>query len=127
MRDLEEAEAWLDAAKFTAENAARGAERYTVAAAHAVHALIRANDALTFRFLRKRSTRHEDAAGLFGDLAMQNKIDPKYAGLRTLLVRAAAEKSDFDYKGAAAGKEVAGRWIRETEKFIEMLKDILGP
>ncbi len=127
MRDLEEAEAWLDAARFTAGNPDRGSERYTVAAAQAIHALIRANDALTFRFLGKRSTRHEDAASLFGDLIRQNKIEAKHAGLRSLLVRASAEKSEYDYKGTAAGKGEAARWIREVGRFIESVKAILGP
>jgi len=87
--------------------------------------MIRANDALTVRFLRRRSTRHEDAGQLFGDLIKQNKIAPKHADLRKLLVRASAEKADYDYKGTAVGKDGAARWIREADRFIQIAKEIL--
>lgn len=126
MRELEEAESWLEAAKFTLENTARGSERFTTAVAQAIHALIRANDALTVRFLRKRSSRHEDAAALFGDLVRQNKIPAPFASQRKLLVRASAEKSKYDYKGVAVGKDEAARWIRDTAEFIVGVKQILG-
>lgn len=126
MRELEEAESWLDAAKFTLGNTSRGRSRFTVAVAQSIHALIKANDALTMRFLGRRSTRHEDAAVLFGTLVKQNKIDPKYASFRALLTTASAEKSDYDYKGTEVGQEEAKKWIRDAEKFIKSTKDILG-
>ncbi len=56
--------------------------------AQCVHALIKGNDALSVRYLGRRSTRHEDAALLFGELVRQRKIPAKYAGLRALLVQA---------------------------------------
>jgi len=125
MRDLEEAESWLDAARFTLANTARGRARFTVAVAQSIHALIKATDALTMRFLGRRSTRHEDAAVMFGTLVKQNKVDPKYAGLRDLLVRASSEKSDYDYKGTEAGQEAAKRWIRAVERFMTGTREIL--
>src|SRR5947209_16186029 len=76
MKDLEEAESWLDAAKFTLANTAKGRARFTVAIAQSIHALIKANDALSMRFLGRRSTRHEDAAIMFGRVIKQNKVDP---------------------------------------------------
>jgi len=84
-----------------------GRSRFTVAVAQSIHALIKANDALAMRFLGRRSTRHEDAAVMFGTLAKQNKINPKYASFRALLTRASAEKSDYDYKGTEIGQEEA--------------------
>jgi len=79
------------------------------------------------RFLGRRSTRHEDAAAMFGTLIKQNKIPPKYAHLCSLLTRAnAAAKPEYDYKGAEAGQEEAKKWVREVAKFIESARDILG-
>ena len=126
MKELEEAEAWLDAARFTFDNPSRGPERYTVATANSIHALIRANDALTMTFMKKASTRHELAPGLFAELIKQRKIDPKYAGLRELLTKAVAEKSEYDYKGTSVGKDKAARWIRETEEFIRSVREVLA-
>lgn len=65
LSDLEEADAWYESAIATFESD-RGRERFTVAVAQAIHALIRANDALTTKYLGKRSTRHEEASVLFG-------------------------------------------------------------
>src|SRR5439155_25903922 len=82
MKGLEKAESWLDAANFILANTAKGRARFTVAIAQSIHALIKANDALSMRFLGRRSTRHEDAAIMFGRLIKQDKVDPKYAQLR---------------------------------------------
>jgi len=126
MKDLEEAESWLDAAKFTLANTAKGRARFTVAIAQSIHALIKANDALSMRFLGRRSTRHEDAAIMFGRLIKQNKVDPKYAQLRSLVTRAVAAKPEYDYKGTEAGQEEAKKWVREVARFIESARAILG-
>ncbi len=125
MSDLDEADAWYESAVATFHSA-RGRERLTVAVAQTIHALVRANDALTVRYLGKRSTRHEDAAALFGDLVKRGKIDPKFADLRRLLSKAAAEKSDFDYKGAEASRATAEWWLREGKKFLKAVREILG-
>ena len=69
--------------------------------------MIKANDALTVRFLRRRSTRHEDAPLLFGELVRQHKIPPAEADWRTLLQRGISEKSAYDYKGTEVGREAA--------------------
>lgn len=126
MTDLEEAEAWLEAARFTLGNTGQGRARFTVAAALSIHALIKANDAITMRFLGRRSTRHEDAAVLFGALIRQNKIDPKFAPLRSLLTRAIATKSDYDYKGLETGQGEAKKWIRDVASFLDRAKEMLG-
>ena len=125
MSDLNEAEIWFEAAKAV-YGSARGREKYTVAVAQAIHALTKANDALTVKYLGLRSKRHEDAAKLFGDLVKQSKIDSKFADRRKLLTKAAAEKSDFDYKGIEVSKTTASRWLREVERFLEMVRTILN-
>jgi len=125
LSDLEEAEAWYESAMATFKSN-RGREKFTVAVAQAIHALIRANDALTTKYLDKRSTRHEEAVVLFGDLIKRNKIDPKFSDLRKLLSKAAAGKSDFDYKGVDVSQATAARWLREVEQFLKAVHEILG-
>lgn len=125
MREVEEAKAWLAGAKHLVD-VERSRERFTVAVAMSIHSIIRANDALTMRFLRRRSTRHEDAGMLFNEIIKQRKIDPKYAGLRKVLARAIPQKSFYDYKGAEVGKEEAVKWVREAERFISTVEEILG-
>ena len=112
MSDLEEAEAWLGAAEFLQERKDLGRARFTVVAALSIHSMIKANDALTMRFLRRRSTRHEDAPRLFRDLVAQNKIPSEYAALRDSLSDAVADKPDFDYKGGEVSRGGAERRIR---------------
>ena len=105
-----------------------GCERprwYTVVVAQCIHALIRANDALTVRLLRRRSTRHEDAALLFGELVRLKKIPARFSDLRALLVRAVSEKSEYDYKGTEVSRDVAARWMRQTERFVAAVREIL--
>lgn len=126
MSDLEEAETWLATAKFAFERENRDRVRYTVVAAQCVHALIKANDALTVRFLRRRSSRHEDAAMMFGELVKQRKIPAKYAKLREILVRGVSEKSEYDYKGTEVSRDEAARWVRRTERFLAAVREILS-
>ena len=63
---------------------------------------------------------------MFGTLIRQNKIDPEYARLRSLLMRAVKAKPLYDYKGTEAGQEEAKKWVREVAKFIESVREILG-
>ena len=125
MSDLEDAEIWYESATAVF-GSARGREKHTVAVAQSIHALIKANDALTMKYLGKRSTSHEGASKLFGDLVKRRKIDPKFAGLRRLLTRAAAEKSDFDYKAVEVSKSTASSWLRDVEQFLEVVRSVLG-
>ncbi len=125
MREVEEAKAWLAGARHLVD-VEMSRERFTVAVAMTIHSIIRANDALTMRFLRRRSTRHEDAGMLFREIVKQKKIDPKYTGLRKVLASAIPQKSLYDYKGAEIGKKEAVRWVREAERFISTVEEILG-
>jgi len=125
LSDLEEAQIWYESAK-TVMSSSGSRERYTVAVAQSIHALIKANDALTMKYLGRRSTRHEDAAVLFGDLIRQHKIDSKFADQRKLLTRAMAEKSDYEYKGTEVSKATASRRLRDVERFLDIVRGILG-
>ena len=63
MKELEEAGAWIAGAEALLNRASD--TDYTVAVAMCVHAIIRANDALTNRYLFRTSHRHEEAPEFF--------------------------------------------------------------
>lgn len=126
MRELKEAEFWLKSARELLNSESQDNEKYTVVIAQSIHTIIRANDALTTKFLNKRAIRHDDAPELFLELIRLNKIPPKFANLRTsVLTPAVQTKSKADYKGLWSSSTDAEKWIRMAEKFLESVKECL--
>lgn len=126
MRELREAEFWLESAKKLLNSESQDSEKYTVVTAQSIHSIIRANDALTTRFLNKRAIRHDDAPKLFLELVRLNKIPAKFAGLRTSVVTPAIQtKSKADYKGLWSSKADAEGWVKKAEKFLDSVKECL--
>ncbi len=126
MKELKEAEFWLESARNLIESGVPNREKYTVVIAQCIHSIIRANDALTLRFLHKKALRHDDAEKLFLELIKLNKISPKYADLRgKVLIPAIQTKSKADYKGLEAGKDEAEKWIRLSERFLKAATESL--
>ncbi|MDI6903349.1 MAG: hypothetical protein QMC77_06410 [Methanocellales archaeon] len=126
MKELKEAEFWLESAEDLMDAMSPDKEKYTVAVAQATHSIIRANDALTLKFLKKRAMRHDDAVRLFRDLIGLNKIPSKFADLgSTIIIPAVQTKSKADYKGIEVSKAGAERWLRKAQKFIECAKECL--
>jgi uncharacterized protein (UPF0332 family) len=126
MSDIEEAEILIESARFAVERGSGSRAHHTVAMSLSIHSMIKANDALTMRFLKQRSTRHEQAPTLFKELVVQGKIPAKYVKFRNILATAIAHKSDYDYKGKEASSKEANDRIREAEDFVAALKEILG-
>ena len=127
MREAKEAEFWLQSAKnlFNSEFVSR--EKYTVVVAQSIHSIIRANDALTLKFLNKRAVKHLEAVDLFLTLIKLNKIPSKFADLRkTILEPAIDTKSKADYRGAEFSKSEAEKWLRLAEKFLTAAKESLN-
>jgi uncharacterized protein (UPF0332 family) len=126
MREVKEAESWLGSAKSLLEKEGLGEERYTVVVAQSIHSIIRANDALTVKFLGTRAIRHDDAPRLFLDMITGNKIPPQYADLRRIvLIPAVQAKSQADYKGMFFSKKDALIWIGKAERFLKISKECL--
>ena len=48
---FEQAKLWLEGAKYIAKNETESSNKYAVAIAMSIHAIIKANDALTFKFM----------------------------------------------------------------------------
>ncbi|HEV8595984.1 MAG TPA: hypothetical protein VGR51_10700 [Thermoplasmata archaeon] len=88
--------------------------------------MIKANDALTFRFLARRSTRREDAPMRYGELVRRGSVPPVMSRWRPVLTRAIREKSAYDYGGREIGRREAERWIREGERFLRAAREALA-
>ncbi len=125
LRALKEAEGWLASAKHSLAEAQSEESRAAVCCAQAIHALIRANDALTMRLLGRKSTRHEDAPALFADLLRENKIQAKEAAFKRLLARAMTDKSGADYGRKRFSYREAEAYVFETERFVAMARAYL--
>ncbi len=127
MREINEAEFWLQSARnlFNSENFSR--EKYTVTVAQSIHSIIRSNDALTLKFLKRRAIKHSEAAELFLELVRLNKIPAKFADLRkTILLPAIDTKSKADYKGVEFSKTDAEKWLNFAERFLDSAKESLS-
>jgi uncharacterized protein (UPF0332 family) len=126
MSEFKEAEFWLESAKHLGDMDSREKSKYTVMVAQCIHSIIRANDALTLRFLNIRGLRHDDAPRLFLKLIQQNKIPSKFSNLRTTVLTPAIQmKSKADYKGIEISKAEAGKWVRNAEKFLAAARECL--
>ncbi len=121
-RALAEAEEWLQSSKLMSERVEKHQLAVAVCCAQAIHALIRANDALTLSYLGKKSGRHDDAPFLFMELIKQNKIEEKESLFEKILMKAMQEKSGADYGKSSYSKKDAHYFIQEAEKFISMVK-----
>lgn len=121
-RALKEAEEWLKAAEATFKDAEKEDVLANVACAQAIHAIIRANDALTLNFLKKKSTRHDDAPFLFLELIKHNKIEKQGEHFKHLLMKAMREKSGADYGKSSFSAGYAKNLLEEAREFIAMVK-----
>ena len=69
---FEQAKLWLQASENIGNTDNK--EAYAVGIAMAVHAIIKANDALTLKFMNITARRHDDARRLFEDLVKKGFV-----------------------------------------------------
>ena len=119
---MREAEGWLASAKHSLVEAQSDDVLASVCSAQAIHALIRANDALTMKLLGRKSTRHEDAPALFADLLREGKLPATEMRFRRLLARAMRDKSGADYGRKRFSPRDAEEYVSEAEMFIAMAR-----
>jgi len=124
-RAFREAESWLISAKQGLEEAETDDARASVCCAQAIHAIIRANDALALRFLGYKATRHDDAAVVFAKLVREGKLPEGAERLKNLVSNAMRDKSGADYGKATFSYEEARGYVEKTEEFVAMVKGIL--
>jgi len=125
MQEIREAEHWLKSAQKLMKVTEEGREKYTVVVAQCIHSIIRANDALSTRFLNRHALRHDQAPKLFLELIQSNKIPSEYAPLRSIVTDAVQLKSHVDYRGKEMSKKEAIEWLRNAEKFLKRAKGVL--
>lgn len=121
-RAMHEAEAWLSSAQDKLALAEEDESAATVCCALAIHAIIRANDAVTIKFLQIKSTRHDDASALFSKLIKQGKLPAEDKNFVSLLTRATADKSGADYGKSVFGYGDAKQYVEEAQEFISVMK-----
>ncbi|MFA5246925.1 MAG: hypothetical protein WC408_03485 [Candidatus Micrarchaeia archaeon] len=124
-RACSEAESWLNSAKHSLEKAKQIEADASVCCAEAIHAVIRANDALALEFLGHKPTRHDDAAIVFAKLVREGKLPDKTEHFRNLVAKSMRDKSGADYGKSSFSYEDAQEYVEQTELFVAMTKDVL--
>ena len=122
---FEQAKLWLEGAKYIASYSSEGRDKYTVAIAMAIHAIIKSNDALTFKFLNITARRHDDARRLFEELIKKNFIKAEYSEYKQIIQDAIENKAKADYRGAFFSKNDFEAIKRKAEKFVKMVEEII--
>jgi len=126
MKELNEAKAWIFGAKSVFNYKLKGTDRFTVVVAMCVHAVIRANDALTTKFLKKKAFRHDEAPKLFMELVRKKIISREDKRLRDDILEPAIQiKSGVDYRGQKVNNLKAAEWIASAEKFLKVAEKYL--
>lgn len=121
-RAIKEAEEWLLSAKEKLVLAEDDDSAATVCCALAIHSIIRANDALTLKFLGHKSTRHDDASVLFSKVLQQNKIHSEDGRFLRLIQKAMVDKSGADYGKKSFDYEKAKEYVHEAEEFVASVR-----
>lgn len=120
-----QAQFWLKAAKNTLEDPSNSNEKYAVGVAQAIHAIIKANDALTSKYLNQVAQRHDEARRLFEELIRRNFIKSEYSSYKDILQEAINQKARAEYRAAFFSKNDADNMIRKAEKFLKAVGEII--
>lgn len=122
---FEQAKLWLEGASYIANLNIESNAKYAVAIAMAVHSIIKANDALTFKFLDTTARRHDDARRLFEDLTKKNFIKSEYSNYKNIIQDAINNKAKAEYRGAYFSKADFEDIKRKAEKFLKMAEAVI--
>ena len=123
---FEQAKLWLEGAKYIANLSSEEKNKYSVGVAMTIHAIIKANDSLTFKFMSITARRHDDARRLFEDLIKKNFVKAEYANYKDIIQDAISNKAKAEYRGAFFSKNDFEQMQRKAEKFIKMAWEIIG-
>lgn len=116
---FEQAKLWLAGARHIANLEQEGSEKYSVATAMLVHAIMKANDALNTRFLQKTARKHDEVIKLFDEMIRGRKIGEKYASYKSIIQEAINNKSKAEYKVSFFSKSSYIDLERKA-KFLDM-------
>ncbi|MBI2654761.1 hypothetical protein HYX02_08220 [Candidatus Woesearchaeota archaeon] len=121
---FEQAKLWLEGAKYVADNF-DSKDRHPVAIAMTIHAIIKSNDALTFKFMNATAKRHDDARRLYEDLIKRNFVKAEYSNYKQIIQDAINEKAKAEYRIAYFSKNDFDEMKRKAEKFIKMVGEAI--
>lgn len=124
-RALHEAESWLVSAKHSLAETGEEDASANVCCAQSIHAIIRANDALSLKFLGHKATRHDDAAIVFANILREGKLPDSARHFKDLIADAMRDKSGADYGKSSFSYEDAKEYAEQAESFVAMAKDVL--
>ncbi|HLC96990.1 MAG TPA: HEPN domain-containing protein [Candidatus Nanoarchaeia archaeon] len=120
---FEQAKLWSKSAEYIADSDSEA--KYAVAVSMVIHAIIKANDALTFKFMATTARRHDDARRLFEDLIKKNFVKAEYSNYKQIIQDAINNKAQADYRGAFFSKQDFEDMKRKAERFIRMAGEII--
>lgn len=123
---FKQARLWLDCARYGINLSTEDSEKHNVAVACSIHAIIKANDALSMRFLNRTAYHHDEARKLFEQLIKEGKINATYASYKNIIQDAISQKAKAEYRVAYFSKADAEEMIRKAEKFLKMAGQVLG-
>ena len=120
-----QAKLWLGGAKYIANYESEDRDKYSIGVAMLVHSVIKANDALTFKFLNTTARRHDDARRLFEDLVRRNYIKSEFSSYKDIIQEAINNKSNAEYRVIFFSKNDFESFKRKAEKFLRMTEQVI--
>lgn len=117
---FEQSKLWLEGAKFIGNLEHFDKNKYTVAISMLIHSILKANDALTVKFLNTTARRHDEARKLFEELIKRNFIKSEYANYKDIIQDAVNNKAKAEYRASFFGKNDFEDMLRKAEKFLKM-------
>lgn len=123
---FKQAELWLVGARYISAKENEDSEKYSIAIAMLVHAILKANDALTTKFLNKTAKKHDNAKDLFDEMIRKNNINAEYAHYKSTIQEAINNKAKAEYKIAFFSKRIYEDLERKAEKFLGMVEKIVN-
>lgn len=121
-----QAKLWLECANYIANSNFENNAKFSVAVAMTIHSIIKANDALTFKFMNVTARRHDDARRLFEDLIKKNVVKAEYANYNQIIQEAINNKAKAEYRAAYFSKSDFESLQRKAEKFLKMTGEIIN-
>ena len=123
---FKQAKVWLEGSKqLLKSEKEEEREKYAVAVSMVIHAIIKANDALTIKFMNITAKRHDDARRLFEDLLKKNFIKSEYSNYRQTIQEAINNKAKAEYRGVFFSKNDFETLYRKAEKFLKMVEETI--
>ncbi len=120
-RAIKEAEGWLASAREKLSEAKDEPALANVCCALAIHAIIRANDALSLRYLGIKATRHDDVVNVFSKL-LRNNLPKGDGRFKDLISKVPRDKSGADYGKKEFGYGEAEGYVENAEEFVGMAR-----